>query len=272
MADKEYVKRVNYFTHQFLEAKDFTAEQQYHLKMRRRHNRVFHSWGVAEGLEVTKNGENTNTYLIKPGTAVDRYGREIVLLDKEEHTLQTTEPQDWIYLTIRYPDEKLPEEIWDINDKDPGGTDNYIRLTEKPKIELNTQPKDDGSVIILAKIKLKDGTIEIDNTVRKYIGLHPLKPIEYDGGPELTSLDEFSYKINIGGNKDARIAVDKPERSWAPPVLVVQVYELPRPGDSISWREFSWRIGNDEFVRGVIFHNEMDRQISVGFTIYGIYF
>lgn len=32
MADKEYVKRVNYFTHQFLEAKDFTAEQQYHLK------------------------------------------------------------------------------------------------------------------------------------------------------------------------------------------------------------------------------------------------
>ena len=73
------VKRLNYFTHQFLREQDFKDEQDYHVAMRRRHNRIFHDWGVAEGLEVQKTEERSIT--INPGTAVDREGREIVLLN-----------------------------------------------------------------------------------------------------------------------------------------------------------------------------------------------
>ena len=37
---------------QLLTADDFTQEQAYHIESRRRHNRLFHTPGVAHGLEV----------------------------------------------------------------------------------------------------------------------------------------------------------------------------------------------------------------------------
>ena len=46
-------RRVHYFDHQFLRVEDFTDEQAYHLEMRRAHNRMLHSPGVAHGLALT---------------------------------------------------------------------------------------------------------------------------------------------------------------------------------------------------------------------------
>ena len=53
MAEELAIKRLRYFNHQFLRVEDFQEEQDYHLRMRRRLNRVLHTWGVAEGLQVT---------------------------------------------------------------------------------------------------------------------------------------------------------------------------------------------------------------------------
>ena len=54
------IKRLNYFDAQFLGETDFTDEQTYHLEMRRRHNRLLHSWGVADGgFPTTKSGDKT---------------------------------------------------------------------------------------------------------------------------------------------------------------------------------------------------------------------
>src|SRR6478609_6427526 len=47
MADP--VKRLNYFKGQFLAAADFNDEQAYHVARRRAHNRLLHTWGIADG-------------------------------------------------------------------------------------------------------------------------------------------------------------------------------------------------------------------------------
>ena len=74
-----FIKRLNYFTHQFLREQDFKDEQAYHLEMCRRHNRMLHGWGVVTGLEVQKKGEREIT--INPGTAIDKEGRELMLAE-----------------------------------------------------------------------------------------------------------------------------------------------------------------------------------------------
>ena len=47
MGDLTTVKRLHYFDHQFLRADDFADEQSYHLTLRRLHNQLLHSWGIA---------------------------------------------------------------------------------------------------------------------------------------------------------------------------------------------------------------------------------
>jgi hypothetical protein len=85
MAD---IKRLHYFNHQFLVESDFTDEQQYHLVMRRRHNAALHDYGVADGLAVSRSGDREIT--IQPGMAIDRGGRELVLLDSRIVSLSDT--------------------------------------------------------------------------------------------------------------------------------------------------------------------------------------
>ena len=84
------IKRVKYFTSQFLEASDFQLEQNYHIDMRRLGNRVLFSAGIVDdGFRVTiKPGDATRIVI---GTAADpallrRLPRErvIIALDAED--------------------------------------------------------------------------------------------------------------------------------------------------------------------------------------------
>src|SRR5215207_29440 len=79
MSDRQ-VTRVHYFERQFLRPADFADEQDYHVAMRRRHNISHHTWGVVTGLEVT--AEEGNLY-VQPGVAVDGYGRELILPQRQ---------------------------------------------------------------------------------------------------------------------------------------------------------------------------------------------
>ncbi|HEX2094582.1 MAG TPA: hypothetical protein VHG28_19410, partial [Longimicrobiaceae bacterium] len=71
-------KRLNYFDHQFLRVDDFDAEQAYHLGMRRAHNSMLHTPGVAWGL-VLGTGTGGTPLSVSAGFALDGDGREIVL-------------------------------------------------------------------------------------------------------------------------------------------------------------------------------------------------
>ena len=169
MAD---IKRLHYFDHQFLVEADFTDEQKYHLDMRHRHNRVLHTFGIAEGLQVEKTGENEVT--VRPGTAVDRVGQEIV--QAANHPIDLSDSAEYppgsnIYVTIAYHEEET----------DPStatGVTGNTRITEEPIIDASTTaPPGDGSIIRLARFAL-DGSGNVpgnigdtfDNEVRQFAG------------------------------------------------------------------------------------------------------
>jgi hypothetical protein len=81
------IERLRYFERQYLRSFDFTAEQNYHLEMRRRLSRALHLWGIVKGLELLKGElvEGTQTqqipeqFYVSDGMAVDAYGREIIV-------------------------------------------------------------------------------------------------------------------------------------------------------------------------------------------------
>src|SRR5260370_15119781 len=74
------ISRVHYFERQFLRTQDFSDEQSYHVAMRRRHNIAHHTWGIVSGLQLTV--EDGNFY-VQPGMAIDGYGRELILPQKQ---------------------------------------------------------------------------------------------------------------------------------------------------------------------------------------------
>lgn len=159
------IKRPNYFTSQFLIESDFNDEQKYHRDMRYQHNQFLHTWGVVDGLNVTKTGNSQVS--ISAGMAVDHEGREIILVsDPAPQPLVLSGTGD-VYITIEY--QEVKDEI--DKDKTSGIVDQYRRITERPLIKsLGAQPPNDGKVIVLAKVKLTDSNIEgnPDNNVRTF--------------------------------------------------------------------------------------------------------
>ena len=157
------VKRLNYFTNQFLVEKDFKDEQDYHIAMRRRLNASLHTWGVAEGLVIARTGNRTVS--IAPGMAIDNNGREIVVIDTMSYTLTTAAVSSDIWISVGY------NETFDPADRYVSGAiDNYIRTTEVPQISESTSsvPKD-GTVVTLARIHLDaSGNIEPDGTPKPH--------------------------------------------------------------------------------------------------------
>jgi hypothetical protein len=74
------VSRVHYFDKQFLRVDEFVDEQLYQLALRRRHNVTLHTWGIASGLELA---HENGALVVRPGLAIDGYGREVLLEDKK---------------------------------------------------------------------------------------------------------------------------------------------------------------------------------------------
>ena len=75
-------ERPAYFEGQILAAADLTAAVDYGRGQVARHDRYSHSWGIAEGLELTWNTDVTGSFVnvtLGPGVAVDGTGREIVV-------------------------------------------------------------------------------------------------------------------------------------------------------------------------------------------------
>lgn len=160
------VKRLNYFNHQFLNEKDFQDEQSYHIFMRRLHNRALHKWGVAEGLMVERKADRE--VLIRPGIAIDREGREIVLPNEIAHEISFSEGAAHAFVTIGYH-----ESFREDDRQNATGADSYRRTTEFPEIHARQHaPTEEGSTLILARVH-SDGAgniREIDSWGRQHAG------------------------------------------------------------------------------------------------------
>lgn len=143
------IKRLHYFDHQFLVEPDFTDEQKYHLEMRRRLNRVLHTFGIAEGLQVVKKTNKIVT--VRPGVAIDQLGREMVIEADRDVPLDAITTAVPAFITIAYAEQL----------SDPStatGAPGDTRFTEAPILQaVTTPPPTDGSVIRLARIDLTTG-------------------------------------------------------------------------------------------------------------------
>ena len=162
------VKRLNYFNHQFLGEQDFKGEQAYHIEMRRLHNRLLHTWGVAEGLEVRKKSNREIT--VEPGVAIDKEGREITLRAAATHDLSSfPHHHSHSYITIAYKESFDKADLQTV-----GGVENYSRIIESPEISATHEPPTDGSVVTLARVHLDEFRnihhIEVDPSVRRVVG------------------------------------------------------------------------------------------------------
>jgi hypothetical protein len=161
------VKRPNYFTSQFLVAQDLNDEQAYHLGFRQRHLRTMHAAGIAEGLDVTLVGGTQ--VQVGAGSAIDREGHEIVLVNARTYTLVSGGVGDDVYLTVSYHEDLDPADEYTQT-----GLGQFTRVTERPVLQDTlVVPPADGSVIVLARIRLNGrGVIEsnasIDTGVRAF--------------------------------------------------------------------------------------------------------
>jgi len=164
MAD---IKRMNFFDRQFLRARDFQDEQAYHLDQRRRHNRLLHTPGVAEGLLVTR--VNASTVRVTGGTALDPQGRVIILSAERLVSIPSGANATKMQLRVAYG------EVASDPSADPGVT-GQTRMTEAPSFSLlktlpepaDTPPPDS---LLLAEITLTGGQVtEVNNDVRSPAG------------------------------------------------------------------------------------------------------
>lgn len=167
-----YVRRLNYSNGQLLDVSDFNDEQAYHRDQRRLHNRVLHGWGIVDGLEVDLTDNGTDL-AIRPGSALDKDGREIVLTGPKPEPAKIAARVPalrsvTVYLTIAYRDEDDPATL--VKDK------LYARrCMQKPALDVPTVAPTDGSAIVLARVTVDaTGKLSVDASVRTRCGgLHP---------------------------------------------------------------------------------------------------
>ncbi len=206
MADKDPSgpSRVHYFNGQLLDAGDFTAEQDYHVGMRRRLNQALHGAGVAGdvGLRVRKEGDRR--LRIGAGVAIDAQGREIVLVADRLIDLDAVKAKagTTVFLTLAYG-EALDV---DVNDAGTGSAVNHRRMVEGPRVDfVDKKPPDGGNALVIAAITIDAGgnVAEIDNTVRGFVG----SVIDPKSEPTVRKLTVTGDQ-KIGGRLDAGADVE----------------------------------------------------------------
>jgi hypothetical protein len=216
ITDKE-IKRVNYFNTQFLQEADFQDEQAYHIRLRRANNLAIHGWGIIAGLEIESTG-TTNEIAVKPGIAIDKFGREIILAeDSPQRSYSGFNPGDVVFLTIAY------DTATDTADQNPSGdTTKFIRTIERPKLAKSPTAINDGTAIVLGKVTINAaGTIDA-------------------GSIDLSSRQIARSLVSpIVGIKNNGETVDAPDGNPANWVIFVSLHKIEAPSKSIAQLEIS---------------------------------
>jgi hypothetical protein len=213
----DLVTRVNYFNGQFLVAKDFTVEQNYHREMLVAHNKAIHGWGVVEGFDVLSTEGLMVT--VKDGMAIDKQGRQIIqktVDGTKEHALSRSVASG-DYICLRYKQSLS-------NKSEDACIDDNTRYVEEPKIWIGTSGEcDDGKGgILLAQV---DTIGSLVTSVKKICPLRVTEPeevVEVTGnltvtgdltvtgvGPAKSADGQTNYKIVAGKQEAEWIAGDE---------------------------------------------------------------
>jgi len=256
------LKRVHYFDHQFLKVHDFQAEQNYHLEMRRLHNRLLHGWGVVDGLEVKQKGKRDIT--IEPGMAMDSQGREILVSSPVTCKLVSVESNTHVFIALGY------QETWEESDHySSGGIEDYTRVTESLKIEEMKEPLRDGSLITLARVHLNENghILNVETDVRSLVASRlgsvgwvrlPFKPVRMElmrVGVTLVRPKDWDPSIefitDIGsaycGDKGARGTMQIPVPPGAGRVTHFRICGTTQRQLELEWVRTGWSENKSDF-------------------------
>jgi hypothetical protein len=170
-------KRVNFFEGQLLTESDLRDEQEYHNGKRKMLNRCRYGSGVLCGLEVIVTGRSV---LVKPGLALDCYGREIYVAEPTKIE-QSAERRPMYLLAEYYEYESDP--IPGISDTESGEQIQYSRVTEGAKLSWSAEnPMDrhqhqdrrwiscgDDHPVPLALVTQERGRLQVDKEFAKTV-------------------------------------------------------------------------------------------------------
>ncbi len=189
-------KRMKYFNGQFLKADDFNEEQTYHITRLERHNRLLHSPGIADGLEVRAEA-NASQVTVTQGTAIDGNGKPIVLASDRVVPINAANLRgQTVLIAISYAEQ---------NDDANKQGDNPTRTKEVPQIAavLESSNPSEINFVRLARVAISnEGTVNstgggLDTSVRRRAGQPPLA----DGAIAEIKLDPAVRSKLIGNTR-----------------------------------------------------------------------
>jgi hypothetical protein len=237
-------KRVRFFDGQFLQDQDFVDEQKYHLDRVRRHNKLLHVAGIADGLAVAPAGANTVT--VGPGTAIDSDGRQLALAQALTVDLppETYNNKRGVRLYLTYKENAVDPQTEE-------GIENHTRWQERPEV-VRVAPGQSYSGIappvLLAEVALDDkGAVTVDKTVREYSGVRlpgagadaPTLRAAAAGAVGLAGSLTIDGSLGIGtGTLLAKLDIQQAARSGTHPTAVKGLYVTGDFGDAGDGVEF----------------------------------
>ncbi len=134
-------ERNSYFSGKLLTVRDFGLEQTYGIEKNRLINRLILGEGVVCGLEIQLDEQKEKDFLsviLTAGTALDCWGREIVLSKNKAEQLEVKSPGTQ-YIYIEY-DECFKEPVADLANGSSGELgDRYNRVAESYSLTLSSE-------------------------------------------------------------------------------------------------------------------------------------
>lgn len=214
----EQLARMNYFNGLRLEATDFRTEQRFHLEVRRRLTAALFSPGIATGLEVEKVEGKAHFIRVEPGVAIDRAGREMILLDPVEMAVVgVPNPIEGVtlgnYVAIEYGEERTtPAELaacW------PEGAAPPLRsapsrIVHMPRILfLDSWPSEESGRIVLGQIALGQDcrVLSISADVRRYVAAArppATVPLSLEGEKDIDANNPKVLRFHVEGDTPQR--------------------------------------------------------------------
>ncbi|MGG6313688.1 tail fiber domain-containing protein [Paenibacillus macerans] len=190
---KEFV-RMRYFDGLFLNAEDYSLDQEFYLRLQRLHNRHLHTWGIVSGLKVqpfqetgsmkvkVTEGLALNQVMVEDAVTKKRESLSQEILIYEGHPDNPVDLSEYnanenIYIYISYEEAPADQNI-------ERGQGNFIHIWERGRIRHgSTKPAGPEHIVLARVVPRKSGAdIVIDNTCI----------FDYDSNAERTPLRVYA--------------------------------------------------------------------------------
>jgi hypothetical protein len=156
------LSRMRYFDGLFLNAEDYSLDQEFYLRLQRLHNRYLHTWGIVSGLKVVPVAGESMKVKVQEGVALN----QVVLTDAATKKSESVSQEILIY--EGHPDNPVDLSEYNANESiyimvsyeevmadrnNERGQGEEIHIWERGRISHSNQlPEEPSKYIVLARI------------------------------------------------------------------------------------------------------------------------